>query len=157
MKVRNIILLLFMCICLVGCKDNNVDGKPFLLEDKYYGEGNITEITTSEFDDLLDSKESFGLFIYQDFCAASASFEEVLLDYIDEYNISFYKLSYNDMKETKLKGKIKFYPSFVIYNDGKLISFLDADSGSDADYYKSVSGFNSWLTKYVIIPEVSEE
>ena len=94
---------------MVGCSDNK-DNELFLLEDKYYGTGIITEITPSEFDDLLGSKESFGLFIYQDFCAASASFEEVLIDYIDEYNISFYKLSYNDMKETKLKGKIKFYP-----------------------------------------------
>ena len=139
-----------MCISLCGCA-GNVDTEPFMFEDKYYDVGNITEITVDEFGNLLDSKESFGLFIYQDFCAASASFEDVLIDYIDEYDVSFYKLSYNDMKETKLKSKIKFYPSFVIYKEGELISFLDADSGNDADYYKSVSGFNDWLTRYVII------
>ena len=149
MKIGKIIFLLIVCISLVGCKNKEIE--QFRLEDKYYNVSYLSEISIDDFNKLLDDEENFGLFIYQDFCAASDSFEKVLNEYIKEYPMGFYKLSYNDMKETELKGDIKFYPSFVIYKNGKLIDFLDADSASDADYYKSVSGFNDWFTKYVIM------
>ena len=32
-----------------------------------------------------------------------------------------------------------------------MVDYLDADSKSDAEYYKSITGFNNWLTNYVVI------
>jgi hypothetical protein len=32
-----------------------------------------------------------------------------------------------------------------------MIDYLDADSASDADYYKSVDGFNNWVSTYVLM------
>ena len=99
-----------------------------MLEEEYYNNGSMVEIEVDKFEELLNNKENFGVFIYQDFCAASANFEEVLGEYITEYNMSFYKLSFTNMNETKLKGKVKFYPSFIIFKDGKMVDYLDADS-----------------------------
>ena len=44
------------------------------------------------------------------------------------YNVSFYKMSFVNMKETNLKDKIKYYPSFAIFKDGELVDYLDANN-----------------------------
>ena len=146
--MKKILVIILFCLLLVGC---NKKIEKFSLEEEYYNNGSVVEIEVDKFEELMDNKENFGVFIYQDFCAASANFEEVLGEYITEYNMSFYKLSFTNMNETKLKGKVKFYPSFIIFKDGKMVDYLDADSKSDAEYYKSITGFNNWLTNYVVI------
>ena len=42
------------------------------------------------------------------------------------------------MKETSLYDDIKYYPSFVIFKEGKAIDYLDANNENDTNYYKSV-------------------
>ena len=49
------------------------------------------------------------------------------------------------MKETELKEYIKYYPSLVIYYEGEIVDYLDTNSDSDSEYYKSVDGFKKWF------------
>lgn len=58
------LFLIFICILLTGCVNQNKD-IIFSLEDKYYETSSYLDITSSELDKLIDNKESFAVFIYQ--------------------------------------------------------------------------------------------
>lgn len=145
--MKKIFLIIFLSLSLVGCSSNEVES--FFLEEKYYNNPTITEIDIKEFNELVDSGESFAVFIYQKLCPTSLNFENVLNEFLDEYQISFYKLSFSDMEDTSLARYIDYYPSFAIYHEGEFVDALDANSDDDTDYYKSIDGFLEWFTKYV--------
>ena len=123
----------------------------FYLDDKYYGENKITEIGIDEFNNLIDNKESFVVFVYQPACSTSAEFEEVVTDFLEQNQISIYKIKFSEIYENV--NFLKFYPSFIIYKKGKMVDFLEADKDSDLKYYQSVDGFTEWFTKYVKLKE----
>lgn len=141
--MKKIIVLLLVSLLLVGCS-----GK-IKLEDKYYEKSEYIDLDYSKVDDLIKSKESFVLFIYQPMCTMSSSFEELLDEYMEIRKISIYKMSFTDMKKTELKDTVRFYPSFVIFKDGEVVDFLDADSDEDTNRYKILKAFKEWLESYV--------
>ena len=153
--MKKLILLsfsIFLCLILVGCNNKQ---NTFSLDEEYYNSSSFTELDKNTFDNLISNKKTFAIFIYQPLCSASYEFNKVLTEFSKTYQISFYKLSFNNMKETKLRNDIKHYPSLVIYNKGKIIDYLDADSDEDLEYYKSVDGFKKWFSNYVLIKKVA--
>lgn len=143
--MKKILVLVFLLtIFITGCKQSS-----FSLEEKYYGEAKIEEIGVSKFNELLEKKTSFGIFIYDASCITSSDFNKVLQEFSKKYNLYLYSISFQNMKETTLSEKVKFCPSFAIYKDGKLIDYLDASSDKDTDNYKSVDNFSNWFFGYV--------
>lgn len=146
-KVVRIIFCILLCM-VVGCKN-----KIFSFEEKYYKEASLNEIQYEELNKLVDNKESFGVFIYQPLCETSSGFESVLNNFIRQYQMSFYKVAYSDIKNTDLGKKIKYYPSFIIYEEGKIVDFLEADKDEDINRYKNIEDFKSWLSSYINLPK----
>lgn len=146
--MKKVVLLSLLLILLVGC-DKKIES--FYLEEQYYHNGSIMELNPDQFEDLVEKKESFAVFIYQPLCATSSSFEKVLNEFLQEYQIGFYKMSFSDMKETSLAKNIKYYPSFAIFYEGELVDFLDANSDDDTIYYESLDGFAQWFSKFVFV------
>lgn len=148
--MKKIATLLIVCILMTGC--NN---KVFKLEHKYYENYNqenpFLEIENEDLNKLIEDKESFAIFVYQPMCVTSSDFEQVLKDFTNKYQINFYKISFSNIKDTILKNKIKYYPSFVIFEKGKVVDYLESDKDEDIEYYKSFNGFKIWFTKYVQI------
>ena len=144
--MRKLLILALFSLLLVGCGNKQ---EKFFLEDKYYQDNTMNELNVDTFSELLENKESFAVFIYQPLCATSSRFEKVLNEVLEEYQISFYKMSFSDMKKTDLADDIKYYPSFALYHDGEFVDALDANSDQDTDYYKSVEGFLEWFNSYV--------
>ena len=144
------IAVFFLCAC-------DTNHEIFRLEDKYYNNSNVMTISADEYNDLIENKESFLLFIYQPLCASSNDFEQVLNEFLEEEQVSFYKLAFSSMKETDLYHDIKYYPSFAVFHEGELIGALDANSDDDTKYYKSVEEFKNWLTSYVSLDETLVE
>lgn len=124
--------------------------KPFYLEDTYYGTNAMIEIKMDELNELINNKKSFVVFIYQPMCITSSDFENVLSSFLEEKQISIYKIAYSNIKDTKIGKTIKYYPSFIIYHNGKIVDFLEANKEEDVEYYTSKEGFKSWFLKYVI-------
>ena len=60
------------------------------------------------------------------------------------------------MKTTKMYDNIKYYPSFAIYKDGKIIDYLEADSDEDLNRYKDVVEFEKWFKSYIQLKNVPE-
>ena len=141
--MKKIIVLILVSILLVGC-----NGK-IKLEDKYYKRSEFIDVDHSKVNDLIKSKESFVVFIYQPMCTMSSEFEELLDEYMDIRKISIYKMSFSDMKKTSLKDTVRFYPSFIIFKDGEVVDFLDADSNEDTNRYKILKAFKEWIESYV--------
>lgn len=143
--MKKIIALILISLLLVGC-----NGK-IKLEDKYYKRSEFIDIDYLGVDDLIKSKENFVVFIYQPMCTMSSEFEKLLDEYMDIKKISIYKMSFTDMKKTSLKDTVKFYPSFIIFKDGEVVDFLDADSDEDTNKYKILKAFKEWFEGYVEI------
>ena len=141
--MKKIIVLILVSILLVGC-----NGK-IKLEDKYYKKSEFIDVDHSKVNDLIKSKESFVVFIYQPMCTMSSEFEELLDEYMDIRKISIYKMSFSDMKKTSLKDTVRFYPSFIIFKDGEVVDFLDADSDEDTNRYKILKAFKEWVESYI--------
>lgn len=138
------VLIILILVFVIGCKKDT-----FTLDEEYYNNSEIIEIDKSEFDKLVENKKSFAVFIYESTCVTSDEFSEVLNEFSNKNQISLYKMSFENMKNTELNNKIKFYPSLAIFNKGKLIDYLDAESDEDKEYYKNVDGLENWFFSYV--------
>ena len=143
-KYCKILLLLLILLSCVACSK-----KPFDLKDEYYKESKINELDLEGLKKLIDEKESFGVFVYLPGCTSCAAFSEVLDEFQKENTLTFYKTEIKYAKETAIKDKIKYAPSFVIFKEGKIVAYLDAESDKDLPYYKTVKDFKEWLTKYI--------
>ena len=64
--------------------------------------------------------------------------------------------SYEELK-VAIEKYIKYYPSFVIFKDGKIIDYLEADNDEDIDIYNSEEAFKTWLSTYIKLPSKKEE
>lgn len=123
--------------------------KAFYLEDSYYGTNDMIELKNDELNKLIDKKESFAVFIYQPLCITSSDFENILSQFLEDNQTRIYKIAFSNIKETDLGKSVKYYPSFIIYNKGKMVDFLEADKDEDVRYYSSKDEFESWFTRYV--------
>lgn len=144
-----IFLLFILFISIMGILFVVKKEKTFYLEDSYYETNKMEEIEIDKLTELINNKKSFAVFIYQPMCVTSSNFESVLSSFLEENKISIYKVKFSSIKDTKLGKYVKFYPSFAIYNKGKLADFLEATKNEDVDYYTSKEGFKDWFTKYV--------
>lgn len=154
-KIIIFISILILIISVIVFWFINKNQKPFFLENDYYGGSKITEIEFNELNELVENKKSFVIFIYQPMCVTSANFESVLNEFLKENQISIYKISFANIKDTYLNKYIKYYPSFIIYNKGKIVDFLEADKDEDVSSYTSKDEFKNWFTKYVKLKDIN--
>lgn len=131
--------------------------KIFSLESKYYNTGEKIEINTSELEALISDKESFVVFVSQTMCFSSSNFEVVINEFLEKNPITIYEINYSELKESDLGDFLEHYPSFVIYKNGKVVDFLDANADEDTDYYKTADGLESWLTTYISLDEINAD
>lgn len=123
--------------------------KRFYFEKKYYESSGIKEINIDAFYDLINKKESFGVFIYESMCITSANFEVILNEFLKENKLNIYKISFSNLKDTEIGKVIKYYPSFIIYHKGELVDYLEANKDEDIKYYTKKDSFKKWFTKYI--------
>lgn len=155
MKKRIIIILsiIFVIISVIIIIERDLIFKTsnvlFYLDDKYYNKEVSIEISSLELEEKIKNKESFAVFIHQPVCSKSYEFNKIQSLYQQENNIVFNKILFEDMKNTNLYETIKYYPSFAIFNEGKLIDYLDAESNEDILKYKDYEEFSKWFNSYV--------
>lgn len=121
----------------------------FTLEPEYYGAAEIQTLELSDLQALIDEQKSFGLFVSQPSCQASADLEKYLNEFLSAHPLKFYEISFSTLKDSEIIPDLRFYPSFVIFHGGKVVDFLEANSDEDADAYTSADGFTNWFANYV--------
>ena len=98
------------------------------------------------FEDLVSSKKNFVIYVSLPICSGDAAkFKEYVLDFQRKNHLSFYYLTSDYVKDTSLYSTVKYFPSVIIYKDGKVANYLKYDSDADLEYYKSYDGFSKWL------------
>ena len=154
--IISVVVLILVVAAIVVFLIFKNQNKIFSLESKYYNTGEKIEINISELEELINDKESFVVFVSQDMCLASSNFEVVINDFLEEYPITIYEINYSELKRSDLGDFLEHYPSFVIYKNGKVVDFLDANADEDTDYYKTKEGFKNWVTQYVNLDNISK-
>lgn len=121
----------------------------FRLSSEYYGKSGFREIDAGELEILLNEKEAFAVFVYQPACRASDDFEKILAEFSEKSQISFEKIAFSEIKNSGLAEGLKFYPSVIIYHNGRAVNFLRADDNEDMLAYETLDGFENWWGKYI--------
>ncbi len=142
----------FLFFCIVGC---TVQQQKFALEKEYYETSELVELDLNTYEKLVKEKKSFLLFIYQPLCATSDTFEKIVKEFSSTYQLTIYQMPFSLVKESNLE-KIQYYPSFVIFHEGEVVDFLEADKEEDKDQYKNLDALYNWVTNYVTIEEGSQ-
>lgn len=133
-----IILMLFTCAC---SNSNNT------LSNHYYQNEQLIELDNEKLVELEQNKESFAVFLYTPACLTSLDFKQVVEEFLKTNNLSFYAVSKAETDNTILSQTVKYYPSVVIYDEGKITKYLQADSDEDLKYYKTAENLKDWFLK----------
>lgn len=147
--MKKILCTIVISLLLIGCQKQDA----FYLSDEYYHKNSLIEIDSAEFKTLEKDKKSFVIFVYQPLCTTSYEFHNVVTEFLNTYQISFYKASFSTVKDTSMIDYIKYCPSAIIYHNGEMVAYLDASKDKHLSYYESVNSFKEWLTKYVLLKD----
>lgn len=143
------IFAIIISLGAIGLVFFHIQNSQFALSPEYYGTSEIETISLDDLQTLIGDRKSFGLFVSQPACQASADFERHLDEFLTAQPLKFYEISFSTLKDSQVIPDLHFYPSFVIFHDGKVVDFLEANSDEDAAAYTSADGFSDWFTHYV--------
>lgn len=152
MRKKIIISLILFIVLLVAIFIHEYEKKSkFYLDDKYYSSNEFISV-----EDLNEIEhDSYIMYTYGDFCAFSTPCEDIFKSFMDQYNISFIKMHYDDFKDTKYHKSVLYPPSVLIIKKGKLIAFLNAEDDNDINKYQDSLEFKNWVDKYVYLDKNS--
>lgn len=139
------ILLLIIILISFGCSNK------FYLNESYYKKAEIIKIDQDEYNRLVNSEETFIIFISALLCPAVTDFRDIINEFTINNNLTIYEINFENIKETNLDKKVKYYPSVAIIKKGKVVRYLDADSKKDKECYESISGLEECLGKYIYL------
>jgi ABC-type glycerol-3-phosphate transport system substrate-binding protein len=142
---KKIIFILLLLLLITGCGNKKIS-----LNSKYYNNSDgFMEADAKKIKNLETDKETFIIFAYNNYCNLKIPCEDIFKEFQSEYKISFYKISFEQMKETDLYNTVEYAPSIIIINKGKIIAYLDANKDEDLNKYQDVKEFKKWLSKYI--------
>ena len=149
-----VIISIFIIILIFKNHDGNLSdykGDPFYLDDNYYNEGIFIDINSSDIENLMNNKSNFILFVYNNYCTLEIPCDKIFEEVMIENKIDMLQIKFEEFKTTRLYKTIKLAPSVIIFKDGKIIDYLNADSDEDLDKYQNKQSFKNWLNKYILL------
>ena len=144
------LLLVVISLLLIGCQ-NKTEEALFYLDNEYYNNPSFPLINGDELKALENNNGNFVTFVFMPLYNASALFYDVVSEFIDTHEIKIYRVPFSNIGDTRMADTIRFFPTAVIYHNGLVKSYLDAESDDHLAYYQTAEGFESWLTKYIYL------
>ena len=132
------------------------DKSTFPLSSEFYKHGEFRNIDSAEFAKLIEQKKSFVVVARMLTCPSGMPMATNSETVSAEEEITILSLYQDQFKETELARTVKYLPSAAIYEKGKLVAWLDAESDNDLQYYQSPEGFKSWLEQYINLDAPNE-
>ena len=129
----------------------NLTKQKFTLESKYYNTGKFIDINGANLNELLNNKENFILFTYNNFCTFKVSCDEIFNESIKELNITILKIPFDEFKTTYLYNEVNYAPSVILIKEGKIIKYLNPEKNEDLPKYQDKKEFTSWIKEYINI------
>ena len=145
-----LIVVLLGGVLFMGATSGWFDNPKVVLDSEYYG-GNaeFIDLSANEYEGLIDAKKTFAIFVDQSGCTTADKLRGFVQDYMKETGTVFYKMMFEQDKESSLHEYVKYYPSVVVVNKGKVAGYLRADSDEDAAAYNNYDDFKVWISKYL--------
>ena len=139
-----IFIVIIICVLIFG----STNGR-FYLEDKYYNDKGLVELSSKQVNELVKNKKSFILFSYNNYCSFSKPCTDVFENVSKDKGVEILQIPFDHFKKTSLYKKVKYAPSVMIIKNGKIVDYLDAESDDDKDLYQDEDKFYRWLKKYI--------
>lgn len=107
-------------------------------------------ITSTELDLFLQNQQDFVLLISSETCSSCQDFAPMLDEIIALYQIQVYQIESGDTFPTTNEWiPYNYTPTFVIVNNGEILSQIDAVNHEDE--FSSVEFFTKHLEKYIVL------
>lgn len=140
------ILLFVVCMCLLtSCSGN----KKIYLSNEFYGEGNFKEINNDSINQY--NNKTYLLFTYNNYCSLPIPCDKIFLEVAKKNNISILSMPFSEFKKTVFYDTVKYAPSIIIVDEGKVIKYLDANKDEDLEKYQDVDKFEKWLNENIYL------
>lgn len=91
----------------------------------------MKEITTSEFDDIINTHKFVVVKYGATWCNACGELQSKLDEAESLTDIPFYSVDVDESPELKSRARIKAIPMTMFYRDGKVSSFIYGDTTVD--------------------------
>ena len=140
--MKRIILLVLVILSMTGCTKEN---SKFYLNDEYYNAGKLVDIDSKELTNMLKSNDSFILFTYNPYCNFKVSCENIVENFSKNNNITIFKIPFEEFKNTKLYNTIKYAPSIILVNKGKIETYLDPNKDEDSIKYQEEKALKAMI------------
>ena len=144
--MKRIILLVLVILSMTGCTKEN---SKFYLNDEYYNAGKLVDIDSKELTNILKSNDSFILFTFNPYCNFKVSCENVVENFSKNNNITIFKIPFEEFKSTKLYNTIKYAPSIILINKGKIETYLDPNKDEDSIKYQEEKALKDYIEMYL--------
>ncbi|MBD9115188.1 hypothetical protein EGP95_05340 [bacterium] len=144
--MKRIILLVLVILSMTGCTKEN---SKFYLNDEYYNAGKLVDIDSKELTNILKSNDSFILFTYNPYCNFKVSCENIVENFSKNNNITIFKIPFEEFKNTKLYNTIKYAPSIILVNKGKIETYLDPNKDEDSIKYQEEKALKDYIEMYI--------
>lgn len=144
--MKRIILLVLVILSMTGCTKEN---SKFYLNDEYYNAGKLVDIDSKELTNILKSNDSFILFTFNPYCNFKVSCENVVENFSKNNNITIFKIPFEEFKNTKLYNTIKYAPSIILINNGKIETYLDPNKDEDSIKYQEEKALKDYIEMYI--------
>lgn len=140
------ILLFVVCMCLLtSCSGN----KKIYLSNEFYSEGNFKEINNDSINQY--NSKTYLLFTYNNYCSLPIPCDKIFLEVAKKNNISILSMPFSEFKKTVFYDTVKYAPSIIIVDEGKVIKYLDANKDEDLEKYQDVDKFEKWLNENIYL------
>lgn len=120
----------------------------FYLEDNYYTY-DMKKVSYSDINKLEKEKKSFILFTYNPYCSLKIPCDKIFEEYAKNKNITILTIPFDKFKKTEYYKTVKYAPSVIIINKGKIITYLDSEKDKDIKLYQDTNKFGNWIEKYI--------
>lgn len=145
-----LVVVLLGGVLFVGAASGWFDDSKVKLDAEYYADGaEFMELTAGEYEGLVEAKKSFVVFVDQGGCTTADRLREYVTQYMAETGILAYKMMFEEVKESSLHERVKYYPSVAVVSRGKVVAYLRADSDEDAEAYNNYDAFKEWMGEYL--------
>ena len=151
-KLLSIIVILLLTLTFTGCffdnKINQNDGiNRIYLENKYNNNGEFIYIKNADLKKLGNS--NYILYTYNNYCSLPISCEDIFQQFMSKYNIDFLAMPFEEFKESEIYNTVKYAPSVIIIENGKVLAYLDANTDNDLKKYQDANEFEQWMNNYI--------
>lgn len=152
MKKKHILIIGLVLLMAIGLPFLlNRESKSFYLDDIYYTNADLILMEQNELLQLEKDQASFVVVVEQPTCSTFVDFNDVINDFIEKHELTFYQTFSFSIEDTQIENKVDYFPSVVIYQEGKIVDYLDANSDEHTTNYKSLSDFENWISKTIYL------